>query len=166
MKHRKDDFMKKKILMMGKTIGIAMGGFAVGLLCKKGIADKSSDKVSKFRTYYNMLNQWLGLKQKGKSLGKWFEENGYKRIAIYGMGEMGNRLYEELGDTDIEVIYAIDKNSYSVYSEIQIYSQEDDLPDVDAIIVSAVFAFDEISDELKKNCSFPVISLEDVVYES
>lgn len=122
-------------------------------------------KINKFKKYYGMLNVWLSLKQENKTLATWFEENGYKNIAIYGMGEMGNRLYEELRDTNINVAYAIDRDVNGIYSSLSVYEQEDDLPEVDAIVVSAVFAFDEIAAELKKSCSYPVISLEDIVYE-
>ena len=129
------------------------------------VPDKSADKANKFKTYYNTLNRWLELKQKGVSLDKWFQKNGYKNAAVYGMGELGNRLYEELKDTEIRVEYAIDKNAYGVSLDIPVYQKEDELPDVDVIVISAVFAFSEISGELEKKCTCPIVSLEDIVFE-
>ncbi len=157
--------MKKKILMLGETVLAAAAGFMAAFLFKKKMPDKSADKANKFKTYYNTLNRWLELKQKGVSLDKWFQKNGYKNAAVYGMGELGNRLYEELKDTEIRVEYAIDKNAYGVSLDIPVYQKEDELPDVDVIVISAVFAFSEISGELEKKCTCPIVSLEDIVFE-
>lgn len=43
---------------------------------------------------------------------------------------------------------------------------DDTLPDVDAIIVTAFFFFDEIEQELEDKIDCPIISIEDVVYGS
>lgn len=158
--------MKKSIIGMAATaLGSVVVMVGVSYMYAKNIGTVKG-KVDKFKSYYNMLNQWLLLKQEGKSLEKYFVENGYKTIAIYGMGEMGIRLYEELRNSSIEVKYAIDKNSSNTYSELTVVELEGELKSVDAVIVSAVFAFEEIEKELEKVIDCTVISLEDVVYES
>ena len=113
-----------------------------------------------------MLNQWLCIKQEGKSLDEYFKENNYKTVAIYGMGEMGNRLYDELKNTDIEVKYAIDKNASSTYSELDVKEIDDELPEVDVVVVTATFAFDDIVEDIQDKFVCPIVSLEDVVYEA
>lgn len=60
------------------------------------------------------------------------------------MSFIGQRLYEELKDTGVEVVYGIDKNSDKIYADIDIVTPEDDLEEVDAIIVTAFYFFDEI----------------------
>lgn len=65
------------------------------------------------------------------------------------MGEIGNRLYEELKDSSkIEVKYGIDNNALDTYSELEVLSLEEytDLAadDIDVIVVTATFAFDDI----------------------
>ena len=157
--------MKKgSVAVLSAIVGAVAGAAGSGYLCSKQVNQKS-EKVDKFKSYYNMLNQWLLLKQEGKSLEKYFLDNGYKTIAIYGMGEMGNRLYDELKNTEITVKYAIDKEADSVYSDLEVFTLQDELTEVDAIIVTATFAFDEIEAELSKNISCPIVSLDDVVYE-
>lgn len=158
--------MKKGgIAILSTLIGAAAGAAAVGKVQGKTINQKA-EKVDKFKGYYNMLNQWLVLKQEGKSLEKYFTDNGFKTIAIYGMGEMGNRLYDELKGTSVTVKYAVDKNAASTYSELDVIDPNDDYEEVDAIIVSAIFAFDEIEEMLSDKVDFPIVSLEDVVYEA
>lgn len=154
--------MKKGI---AGILGMIVGAAAVGHLSGRKVQEKTQ-KVDKFRGYYNMLNQWLSLKQQGKSLEQYFVDNGYQSVAIYGMGEMGNRLYDELKGTDkVTIKYAIDKNAGDAYSELQVLELEDDLPEVDVVIVTAIFAFDEILESLSERIDAPIVSLEDVVYE-
>ena len=61
--------------------------------------------------------------------------------------------------------YAVDKNAASTYSELELIEPEDDFAPVDVIVVTATFAFSEIEEELSERVDFPIISLEDVVYE-
>lgn len=157
--------MKKgTIAVLWTIIGAVAGVAGSGYLGNKQIEQKAQ-KVDKFKGYYNMLNQWLILKQEGKSLAEYFKANEYKSVAIYGMGEMGNRLYDELKDTDIEVKYAVDQDAASTYSELDVIDREDDFAEVDVMVVTATFAFDEIERILSDKAGFPIISLEDVVYE-
>lgn len=152
--------------ILSTVFGAAAGALTVSKVKSKAIEMKTG-KVDKFKAYYNMLNQWLLLKQDGKNLKEYFKNNGYNTIAIYGMGEMGNRLYDELKDSEIQVKYAIDKNADSTYAQIPVKDLEDDLEEVDVIVVTAIFAFEEIEEEIleRVNYPYPIISLEDVVYE-
>lgn len=157
--------MKKGVgTVLALLSGAGIGAVLAGKLSNKSVNGQDK-KVDKFKSYYNMLNQWLVLKQEGKSLKEYFADNNINTIAIYGMGEMGNRLYDELKNSEIKVKYAIDKNAESTYSELDIKTLEDDLPFVDAIIVTAVFAFDDIEKDISSNVDYKIISLEDVVYE-
>jgi len=157
--------MKKGIIGgLGIVIGVLAGSVITGRVSEKNL-EKKSEKVNKFKSYYNMLNQWLVLKGQGKSLEEYFTGNGYKTIAIYGMGEMGNRLYEELKDSDIEIQYAIDKAPGAVYSELEVREAEEEMDKVDVVIVTATFAYDEIKEELEDKFTCPIISLEDVICE-
>lgn len=156
----------KKALLTGLVgvVGAIMGGSVMRLLANKSF-DKLSGKVDKFKGYYNILNQWIMLKQEGKTLEQYFIDNGYKTIAIYGMGEMGNRLYEELKDSNIEVKYAVDQNSKGTYSGLNVICPDDEYEAADVIVVTAIFAFDEIRKNLQEKVHFPIVSLDDVVYD-
>lgn len=157
--------MKKgTAVVLSTLIGAAAGAVGSGYLSGKKVEQKS-EKVDKFKGYYNMLNQWLTLKQEGKNLSEYFKNNEYKTIAIYGMGEMGNRLYDELKDTDIQIKYAVDKDAASTYSELDVIEPDDDFSEVDVMVVTATFAFDEIEGKISNKVDFPIVSLEDVVYE-
>lgn len=157
--------MKKGIVaMFSGLLGATVGAVVAGNVQGKTI-EKKSEKVDKFKAYYNLLNQWLSLRQEGKTLEKYFADNNIKTIAIYGMGELGNRLFDELKNSTVTVKYAIDKNAESTYSEIEVIDPENDFEPVDAIIVTAVFAYDKIEEMLREKTDIQILSLEDVVYE-
>ncbi len=85
--------MKKVVnILLGAILGLVAGGISVGKLYKKIVGNRE-EKIDKFKRYYNMLNQWLILSQQNKPLSQYFIDSGYRSIAIYGMGEMGQRLY-------------------------------------------------------------------------
>lgn len=156
--------MKKGVLATGTAIlGLIAGAVTIDKIKEKTVKSKEED-INKFRAYYNMLNQWLEMKLDGKSLENYFIDNDYRTIAIYGMGEAGNRLYEELKDTNIEVKYAVDKDTDSNYSSLRIVKKNANLENVDVMVITAIYAYDEIKEEISTVVDFPIISLEDVVY--
>lgn len=158
--------MKKVLwMLMGTVIGGVIGATVVGKVNKKIIV-KREEKIDKFKLYYNILNQWIINKQNGKEMSLFFEKEGYKSIAIYGMGEMGNRFYEEIEKSEkVRVKYIIDKEAKNIYAEVPIYSIEDDLEDVDAIVVTSTFAFEQIKEKLEVKTECSIISLEEVVFD-
>lgn len=158
--------MKKGIIgILGAFMGFA-GGIILGRKSTCLNMDKNNSKVDKFKTYYNILNQWLFLKQSNRNLSEYFNMNNYRTIGIYGMGELGVRLYEELKNSNIIIKYTADKSSSINITDINVICADDMTDDVDVIVVTPVFAMDDIKDMLEKYLNCPIISLEDVVYET
>lgn len=115
-----------------------------------------------------VYSQWLSLKQEGKSLSEYFQVNGYQKIAIYGMHYLGESLCGELQNTDIEIKYAIDKKADDICCDIDIYKPDEQLTsldEVDAVVVTAFFFYNEIEEQLSQYLDCPIISLEDILYE-
>jgi hypothetical protein len=81
------------------------------------------------------------------------------------MGEIGNRLIEELNNSNILIKYAIDNNSQK-RNKIEVLSNSERWPMVDAIIVTAVFDFDNIKNVINTKGDYKVISIKDVVFEN
>ncbi len=155
-------FMRKRFFI-GTALGVLLGFWGKMVLDSK-ILKINDKKTDKFKKYYILLDQWLSMKQTKTDITGYFKENGYEKIAIYGMGELGNRLYDELKDIDIYVAYGIDKNNKTSYPGLKIYSLEDDFENADVIVVTAIFAYSIIKKELAEKTNIPVISLEDVIY--
>lgn len=157
--------MKKIIPIIALLVGGLIGFVSGKYLLNKGVTEKIK-KVDKFKSYYSMLNEWMCLKNNGKRLDKYFINKHYNNIAIYGIGEMGKRLYEELHNTNVKIIYAIDKNAAdNPYPDLEILTLEDKLEKVDVIVVTATFDYDKIETQLSEKINCRIISLEDVLYD-
>lgn len=161
--------MKKSMVAVGTMIaGVAVGGLAgtiaMGMKNEKQ-EEKLKKRTDKFYGYFHLVNQWLVLKNEGKSLKIYFEKNNYKKIALYGMGELGNRLFEELKGSNVEISYAIDQKADRIYSDVKVVTIEDRLEPVDVIVVTPIFDYDEIEELLMDRSDCPVVSLEDVVFD-
>ena len=157
--------MKGKFMhVLSAIFGAAVGAAAVEKVRGNKLnfwRNTSNKHLAMIRLY----DQWVASKQEGKSIVDYFINNDIKTIAIYGMSFMGNRLYEELKNTNIEVKYAIDKKADNICADIDVISPKEDFPHVDAIVVTAFYFFDAIEEELCNKTDIPLISLEDIFYE-
>ena len=154
--------MKIRVSTIAVGILNLISGIAVGYSIGKTNSSEEEMK-NKMLKYYVTLNNWIGKKQKNINLSSYFEKMGYNSVAIYGMKEVGERLYEELKDTKTEVKYAIDQNAESIYADIDVYSPDDDLPEVDVIVVTATYYYNSILNKIKDKIACPIISLDDVI---
>ncbi|MGN0653411.1 MAG: hypothetical protein ACI4KD_00650 [Oscillospiraceae bacterium] len=143
--------------------GVVTATAITGSKMNKIACEKNTEK-EKFRMMYHAVEKWMRLKQSGKNLSSYFEAYGYKKIAIYGVGDLGKLLINELEDTSITIEYAIDKNVES-NEKIKVVKPDGDLSRVDAIVVTAIAYFDDINEDISKKVQCPIISLEDIIYE-
>lgn len=156
--------MKKGVVsVLSMLAGGIAGAGAIGKISMEK-AGKIQAKSDKHLALFLMMNKWVKVKQEGKNLSSYFMEHGYKRIAIYGMSYAGETLISELKDSDIELAYGIDQKK-GLYSYIDILSLDENLPEVDAVVVTAITFFDEIEEALAEKVSCPIISLEDILCE-
>ena len=145
--------------------GLIAGAGTVSKYMRRSLA-KSKSMSDKHLALFLMMNQWVKVKQEGKNLSEYFETNGYKRIAIYGMSYAGETLLDELRESKVEVAYGIDNRADSIYLDLDIVTMEDTFEEVDAIVVTAVTFYEEIAEKLEKKLKCPILSLEDILYEA
>lgn len=157
--------MKKS--MVGITMALAGVGLGAAAVKKtsENKAQKWQQMSDKHLALFLMMNQWVKVRQEGKTLSEYFERNNYKNIAIYGMSYAGETLVDELKDSRICVKYGIDKKASRINKEIDMVTMEDNLQEVDAVVVTAITFFDEIAEKLEERLNCPILSLEDILYE-
>lgn len=157
--------MKKGIsALMGMAAGAVAGGIAAKQASAKRIG-RLRESGTKVHELYMAFDRWLQIRQEGKSLVEYFTKNGYKTVAVYGMKELGERLVDELKGSDVTVSYAIDQNADSIYADVDVVTPDEELAPVDVIAVTAITYFDEIEENLAAKVDYPIISLEDILYE-
>ncbi len=151
--------------------------------CRAGIVDTSEDnfrhkdicnenrvsesyyteKIGKFKEYFNLMDNWMRLKESHKSVLSYFEKNGYRNISIYGAGKNAAHLLADIKNSDVAVKYIIDRNKTHILDAYPIFDMSDGLPDCDIVVVTVVNEYKEIKEKLiAKGCS-RVVSLSEIV---
>ena len=146
---------KRFVGVLSLLTGVAGGAIGAG----KVIGTKVNEKqqlADKHLALFLMMNQWVKVKQDGKNLASYFEENGYKKIAVYGMSYAGETLVDELRGSNIQVAYGIDRKADNIYADIDIVTMDDVLEKVDAVVVTAITFFDEIEVKLSEKIDCPM----------
>ena len=155
--------MKKKYLIRGVFCGIIIGFYlSLILIVKKMI--KQKNRIDKLQEFYDLLIQWLKNTECKKHLADFFYDNKFNSVAIYGIKEIGELLYNDLTSSGITVKYIVDKNVKRTDLGVPVISPNEDLQDVDVIVVTAIHYFDEIRTELEKKVSCNIVSIEDIIY--
>lgn len=113
----------------------------------------------------NVLIRWIKQNAQGEDFAAYFRRRGIRRIAIYGMTDVGELLYRVLKDTDIEVVCGIDRSKNLDY--LTVLKPVDFQEEVDAVIVATVYYFSEIYDLLdqKLHGKVPILGLDEMLYE-
>lgn len=132
---------------------------------QSGQRQTESPELRKYKNYFRVLERWLTLKEQNKNLSEYLCRHGYKKAAIYGWGILGKHLYEELKDTEIEILYAIDKNKSEESSQVKLVSMNDEWEQADVILVSATFDFVNIRREVRQKTDMDILSLEEILME-
>lgn len=157
---------------MKKTlIGTTLLSFVVGNILGKKSAlkdasvayKKASHREELFEGLYRQMNEWFAQEQKGNTLVKYLEKNNYNRIAIYGMGDAANRVYDSVKESRIEVVYEAD-TARSFYSDAPLLTLEDEFPQVDLIIATDFFSFEGVKEKLEQKGKCDVKLLQDIIF--
>jgi len=119
----------------------------------RNIEEKRLFLMGKFQRISFVYDAWVSLRNCGIHISKYLRQRGYRSIAVYGVTSLGKRLYEELAMDKFEVSYFIDINAPFLYEQIPVYSPEEELRQVDAVVISLVQDEQQITDMLQMKLS-------------
>lgn len=156
--------MKKGMTALSGVLGFLFGGISAARLTSRS-TDKWKTMSDKHLSLMLLFNQWMIVKQSGREIKEYFHKNDYKKIVVYGMSYVGERLLDDLAGSDIEVTVAIDKNAKGIFADVPVITPDENIPECDCIVVTAIYFFDEIEKVLSEKVSCPIVSLEDILYE-
>lgn len=117
----------------------------------------------KFQKMFYLMLDWVKIKNRGIKISEFFKKNNYLNIAIYGMGYIGECLYDELKGSGIQVKYGIDRTARDFKGELPIYRIEDELERVDMIVVTVMENTKNIIDKLKRDGEYPVMAISELL---
>ena len=129
------------------------------------------DERERYQYSYRTVQRYLSLKCQKKELKDFFIKNNFRKIAVYGNGELGKCIINDVINSEIEISYIIDQ-AFSAYpkgyKEIPVIGVEDIQKQgkVDVIVVTVLFELNDIIDLLlEKGIELEnIINISDVVY--
>ncbi len=121
------------------------------------------DSNKKSALLFPVALKWLEIRQSGHSLDEYFKQNHIWTIAIYGMGALGCRLYDELENTAIQIKYLLDRNPNGMDKMFKFSTLENEELDVDAIVVTVVSSEKQIIDTIESYGYGNVIGLSKII---
>ena len=151
----------KKYVIAGLR-GSFIGGICLGRWSREEDLVTERNRVKKFEDYFSILNSWLKLKNHGGEVKDYFCKNKFRRIGIYGMGELGKRLYEELEKSDVEIIFAMDKGGYNLPNGLRMVNESEEIPTVDVIVVTPTFDYNNIENSLQQRTHNKIVSISEI----
>lgn len=155
-------FWRDLIFFTGFLVGMFLWDFFVSRRLIK-IIEEDRKNYKKLKKYYEFFNYWMYSNQHGVLISQWIKSQGFKKVIIYGMKEFGMRLYDELKSNDIDIVCCIDQNQENIIGEYPFIGLNDEIPEADIIIVTAIHHFQNIKEDLQKKVKYPILSLELVV---
>lgn len=127
------------------------------------IIQSQGESIRKLYLYQDLYIKWIGLKQRNVRFDVFFQERNYNKVAIYGFRGAGELFYDELKNSSVRVVEIIDQNADYIYAEIPSRVKEEMSNEADVIVVTALFSFPNIEEDLRKITEIPIIPLNDIV---
>ncbi len=138
-------------------------GLIIGMIANWRALKLSREGNSKLKKFYFTLIYWIKLYQNSISVSEYFKDRKITTIAIYGMKELGQLLYEDLKNTDITVKYAIDRNADYFFSDLKLCKPSDKLEHVDMIVITVLHNNEKIIDSLSVKTDSQIVSIRDII---
>lgn len=144
-----------------------LAGILAGVLadraCIHKVLAKKNDDMEKTKANLLILEEWLAMHRRGRRVADVLEEKGIHTVAIYGMGILGSHLYQELNVSGISVKYIMDRRLVKGVYSAEVCGPEAKVENVDAVIVTPVYQFEEIERNIHQINDVQVISLRELL---
>lgn len=120
--------------------------------------------LQKYMQFYRVLLRWMNAIQEGNSITGYLKERGIKTVIIYGYANIGKLLCNELLKSGIKVNAILDKRHVKCLTPgVRIQRPLEGDRTADAVLVTALYSYDEICIELKELGYKNILSLQEIV---
>lgn len=157
--------MKNKVLYLMLLLCSGVSGAVwMAHLCERALINENK-RAERYIQNFNLSCDWIRTLQEGKNVKEYFENHPVNSVAIYGMGELGKCLKDALQKAGVPVAYLIDRDKKKWCGDIPAFDMQDELPKVERIIVTPIWDYDDIKEEIDKKIQTEVVSLKTVIEE-
>lgn len=116
--------------------------------------------IARYESYWRIMDKWLSLKEDKKSIADLLENRNIHSIIIYGMGMLGRHMVNDLKESRITIICAIDRQQLNNEFSFPIFGINEIIPKADAVIVTPSYDFKNIKKLLEEKGLNNIISIE------
>ena len=146
--------------MPGKMIEVYKKIISFGSLVEEN--SLVENELQKFKVFYNVLVDWL-MEADSEVVQNWCTNNQITEVIIYGYAELGKILEKQLIKCGVKVAYILDQKITQTCSEVFIYKPgNENIRDI-PVIVTAIYYYDSIKNELEERGYTKIVSLQSIV---
>lgn len=116
--------------------------------------------LDRYRDYWRVLDLWVGMLEKGDTPLTYLKKAGYDSVAVYGYGMLGKHLVCQLQKKGFDVKYVIDRQIEKKADGIPLYPLQDGLPEVDVVIVTVLYDYDAVANDIKRVLNVDVLPID------
>ena len=100
-----------------------------------------------------------------ESLTRYFHINGYKNIAVYGVGRLGRLILKNIDTAQLESICTIDENKAARFGNIETINIQEltDRNEIDMVLVTPLLDYPLIEAQICSMCEMPVVSAKELM---
>lgn len=151
--------------VIGFLIGIVIGGYYMGhKYCLR--LEEAVKQEGRLRSIIQLYDNWMMVKKNSEGIAEYLSSKGIHNVAIYGMDYRGVRLFHELQGTCVNVKYGIDRNLKARIMGLDVCRPDEmKKEEIDAVIITALFSFEEIRKNLEDKGFTQIIGLDDIIYD-
>lgn len=136
--------------------------------------EEVDDNIKKWQESYEVVkrnhdcfDRWLALLENNVNISDYLKKYNVQTVAIYGFGYLGKHLITQIERSGIKIEYLIDRMAATLrHPQYKIFTLENPLPKVDAVVITPIVPFYEIYEELKKKVDARIFSIEEMIFES
>lgn len=139
----------------GKEMGIDIDEYRIDHDKAKKIMQREAE----------ILNDRTQIKDFRNRLGKYLKGQKLATIAIYGYSQSGRMLQKELVSIGISVKYIVDRKGKMLGCQLPVYTLDDHLPPVDAVIIAPVGLYETVAPILTQKSESKIIDLSQIMEE-
>lgn len=159
----------KKILVWGNAISAVLLLYVACFFCiTRKELEREKAGVKKMGGVLALANQIIRANSRGKTISGNIEELGIRTVAIYGMGEIGERMMEDiLLNSSVKLLYGIDVKASELYMAVPVYTldQAAGMEKPDLILLTVGGGSDSLKKEIREKMSCEVMTIGELLCE-
>lgn len=100
-----------------------------------------------------------------ENLARYFKINGYRNIAVYGVGKLGTLILRNIDIVQLESIYIIDENNAASFGNIEKITVGElvSRKKIDMVLVTPLLDYLQIEAQICSMCEIPVVSAKELM---